>query len=451
MWNALEFIERKRDGSANSTEELSRFAAAVRDDAIPDYQTSAWLMAVFFNGLDREELIAFTDALASSGDRVNLSGSSSLGRPGITVDKHSTGGVGDKTTLAVAPLVAACGLKVAKLSGRGLGLTGGTVDKLESIPGMSMRLSADQFIRQADEIGIAISGHSLALAPAEGKFYALRDVTGTVPSLSLIASSIVSKKIAGGADAFVFDVKCGSGAFMANVDEAMKLAEVLVDLSGALGRRSVCLVTDMDQPLGEWVGNSVEVLEAIEVLSGGGPGDTRDLCLALAAEMLILGGAAENLESAREETERALDCGAGLRKFEAMVGAQGGDASVCSNPEKVLPKAAKKSVITSDRSGVVEKMDARAIGLAVRALGGGRMRKGDSIDPSAGLRILKKIGDRVSVGEPLIEIHYNEDGRIASALPYLERAWAVGDPGAVPKRGLVLDRVPPNAARGATT
>jgi pyrimidine-nucleoside phosphorylase len=425
MLDIIEFIERKRDGFEHTPEELARFVEAVRDGAVPDYQISAWLMAAFLNGLSGPELVAFTGELAASGEKVVFPKYAAKdGKTLMTVDKHSTGGVGDKTTLVVAPLAAACGLRVAKLSGKGLGFTGGTVDKLESIPGMNVRLSTDQFLKQADEIGIALSGHSAALAPAEGKFYAMRDVTGTVPSLSLIASSIVSKKIAGGADAIVFDVKCGSGAFMRSLDDAKKLADALVSLSKALGRKSACLVTDMEQPLGEWAGNSVEVMEAIEVLSGRGPGDTRELCLALASAMLVLGGAAPDSASAMKLTTEALDGGAGLRKFAEMIASQGGDASVCDDPA-ILRVAAKKKAIESPASGTVEKMDARHAGAAIRALGGGRLSKEDAVDLSVGLRIMKKIGDRAEKGEPLVEVYYNDDRKLESAEAHIRRMFAV--------------------------
>ncbi|MDR1515369.1 MAG: thymidine phosphorylase [Synergistaceae bacterium] len=437
MPGIIEFIERKRDGFAHTAEELAEFVTLVRDGAIPDYQISAWLMAVFLKGLTEPELVAFTDALASSGEMVRfLKTPSDGGGTFLTVDKHSTGGVGDKTTLICAPIAASCGLRVAKLSGRGLGFTGGTVDKLESIPGMNMRLSTDQFLKQADEIGIALSGHSLALAPAEGKFYALRDVTGTVPSLPLISSSIVSKKIAGGADAFVFDVKCGSGAFMRSIEDAKRLAEALVNLSRALGKKSSYLVTDMEQPLGEWIGNAVEVIEAIEVLSGRGPQDTRELSLALASRMLVFGGAARDDESALDAARKALDGGDALRKFASMIHAQGG-ASVCGDPS-ILPRAGKKRVIEAPRSGVVERMDARAAGVAVRALGGGRIRKDDHVDVSVGLRILKKVGDRADKGEPLIEIYYNDEGLFNGAKTYIGQISSVSDTAKPDARPLIL-------------
>ena len=354
------------------------------------------------------------------------------------MDKHSTGGVGDKTTLIVAPIVAACGVPVAKLSGRGLGFTGGTVDKLESIAGMNVHLETEAFIRQVETIGCALSGHSLKLAPAEGKFYALRDVTGTVPSLPLIASSIVSKKIAGGARAFVFDVKCGSGAFMQSLPEARVLARQLVSLSERLGRKAVCLISDMDQPLGEWVGNSVEVLEAVEVLSGRGPADTRDLSLALAAEMLSLAQGISQ-EEAMKRCKDVLSSGEALKKFSEVIAAQGGNPALCSSPSQYLPAAQHTRAICAEKGGVLSKLDARSIGEAVRALGGGRLRKEDSIDPSVGIRFLKKRGEAVQAGDPIAEVHFNQEEQYRSAEPYIIAAIEVTD-SATP-RPLILERV----------
>ena len=429
----IDFIERKRDGGSHTDAELADFVGGVRDAEIPDYQTAAWLMAAYLNGLERGELGAFTKELAYSGDVVKLP-------PGRTaVDKHSTGGVGDKTTLVVAPLVACCGLNVAKLSGRGLGFTGGTVDKLEAIPGMNMHLSTEAFARQIAEIGVAVTGHSMALAPAEGKFYALRDVTGTVSSIPLIASSIVSKKIAGGADAFVFDVKCGSGAFMQTYEDAEDLARSLVDLSASLGKRSVCLISDMEQPLGTWVGNSVEVLEAVEILSGRGPADTRDLSVALAAEMLVAGGVSLDSESAKRAAAEKLQSGEALEKFAEVVRMQGGDPEVCRKPLSVLPLAANRREITAESGGFVSRLDARAVGYAIRALGGGRTRKEDAIDAGVAIELLKKVGDSVSKGEPLAVLHYNTEPQLRDALPHMASAYTCSD--SAKRRTLLLGRV----------
>jgi pyrimidine-nucleoside phosphorylase len=432
MFDILDFIESKRDGRRHAGGDLRDFVNLAQDGDIPDYQISAWLMAVFLRGLDDGELVEFTEALASSGDVVKLP-------PGCrAVDKHSTGGVGDKTTLIAGPLAAACGVPVAKLSGRGLGFTGGTVDKLESIPGMNMRLGSGSFIEQVERIGIAMSGHSSNLAPAEGKFYALRDVTGTVPSLPLIASSIVSKKIAGGAGAFVFDVKCGGGAFMRTEERARDLAAALVSLSSAMGKASSCVISDMEQPLGRWVGNAVEVAEAVEVLSGGGPDDTAHLSAVLASEMLVAGGVSPDAESAWDLVSKKLGCGDALAKFEEMISSQGGDGSVCCDPERILPRAARKKIITAARGGFIYRMDARSVGYAARALGAGRTRGGDDIDRSVGVGVFKKIGDSVSAGEPVFELRYNDEKRFDAALPHITSAYFIAD--SSERRPLILDK-----------
>ena len=436
MFDMLGFIERKRDGERHGAEELASFVENVRDDAVPDYQTAAWLMAAFLRGLDEDELAAFTRALAFSGNVVELPRAAG---GTLAVDKHSTGGVGDKTTLIAVPLVAACGARVAKLSGCGLGFTGGTVDKLESIPGMNVHLTSEDFISQIERVGAAVSGHSLALAPAEGKLYALRDVTGTVPSMPLIASSIVSKKIAGGGDAFVFDVKCGGGAFMRTPEEAAALSRALVSLARSLGKKSVCLISDMEQPLGEWAGNAAEVLEAVEVLSGRGPADTRELSVALAAEMLLLSGVASDAAEAARNAAGALDDGRALAKLREIVEAQGGDPAVCDDPAAILPRASLVSELCAPTDGTISRMDAREIGIALREMGAGRLRKEDAIDRAVSVHILKKIGDPVSEGEPLLAAHYNNQERFKTALPRLAGAFGVSR-GAAPRK-LIHDRV----------
>lgn len=431
QFDPLRFIETKRDARAHSRGELTEFVRRVCDGSMPDYQISAWLMAVVLNGMTDDELHEFTDALAHSGETVALP----AGPP--AVDKHSTGGVGDKTTLIVAPLAASCGLRVAKMSGRGLSYTGGTVDKLESIPGMNVHLTREQFMEQVERIGVAITGHSAELAPAEGKFYALRDVTATVPSLPLIGSSIVSKKVAGGADAFVFDVKCGSGAFMRTKQDASSLANVLNGLSRSMGRKSSCVITAMEQPLGEWVGGAVEVLEAVQVLSGSGPADTRELCVALAAEMLLVSGACSSSDEARGRAETALDSGAALRSFRRMVHSQHGDASVCDSPERVLDIAPNTAEIAAPRSGAVAGIDARSIGEALRLLGGGRCSKDDDIDLSVGIRLKKKTGDEIRAGEPIADVLYSNAKTLESALPLVRSAFSYADEAERPR--LVLD------------
>lgn len=414
----LGFIERKRDGGVHQAEEIRRFVTAFASGEVPDYQAAAWLMAVYYNGLTDEELREFTLALARSGEVLSFGGDLFL------VDKHSTGGVGDKITLLLVPLAAACGLSVAKLSGPGLGFTGGTVDKLEAIPGFRTHLPSEEFLRQVKEIGCAISGHSADLAPAEGKFYSLRDVTATVPSLPLICSSIVSKKIAGGADAFVFDVKCGSGAFMEDYGSAESLAEALVSLSKNLGKKAMALITDMDQPLGEWVGNAVEVLEAVRVLGGGGPADVREVAVSLAGAMVSLGKGISFEEGCATASEK-LDDGSALEKMKVLVEAQGGDGRVCGDPEAVLSIAPEKAFVRAKGSGVVARIDARAVGEGVKRLGGGRMSLGEPIDLSVGARMLVKTGTAVSAEDALLEIRYGSKDKLQESLPFFEKAFSV--------------------------
>lgn len=433
MFNPLEFIERKRDGRHHSDADIKAFVKAVMSDEMRGYQLSAWLMAVCFQGLDDSEMAALTEALCRSGDIIEYPRGMNI------VDKHSTGGVGDKTTLILVPLVASLGAKISKLSGPGLGFTGGTVDKLESIPGMRVHLSAEEFYSQIGEIGCAISGHSLQLAPAEGKFYAMRDVTGTVPSLPLITTSILSKKMAGGAEGYVFDVKCGGGALMENFTQAKTLAEKLVEISKKLGKKAVSVITDMEQPLGEWVGNAAEVLEAVEILSGGGPEDVRELCCVLGGEILVMAKAAENSESGRAVCEKALNDGTALKKFEELVRTQGGDTSVCYEPLKVLCLAGNIHEVKSDREGKLARFSARPVGEALRALGGGRSRQGDVIDHGAAVQVCAKIGDSVRKGDIIMRVLYSNDVQLEAALPYLDSSWEIAEKAV--KRGLILGSV----------
>ncbi|MDD4160137.1 MAG: thymidine phosphorylase [Synergistaceae bacterium] len=432
-FNGIEFIEKKRDGLPHNEEEFHAFIEAVMHKTIPDYQISAWLMAAFLNGLDDDELIYFTLALAGSGKTMIYPPEERI------IDKHSTGGVGDKTTLVLVPLVAACGARISKLSGPGLGYTGGTIDKLESIPGINMHLSEDEFRGQVDKIGCAISGHSVKLAPAEGKFYKLRDVTGTVPSIPLITASIISKKLAGGAYGYLFDVKCGSGAFMNDIEKARELAQKLVEISKKLGKECVAVITDMEQPLGEWTGNSAEVREAIEILSGSGPSDTRELCLTLAGHMLNMSGRAGTADEGTQLAAQALDNGTALKKFEELISAQNGDSSVARDPERVLPRASSVCEIRSDRKGYLSRLDALLIGEGLRALGGGRLTQEDIIDPSVAIQLLKKVGDKVCQGDVLLRIYYNHDEQLLSALSYVNKCWQVGD--SAVKRKLIIDMV----------
>ena len=433
MFDMLRFLERKRDGLPHEQGDLETFVERFASGKIPDYQASAWLMAVFHSGLDEGELREFTLALARSGRTVQFPGGF------FTVDKHSTGGVGDKTTIPLVPLAAACGISVGKLSGPGLGFTGGTVDKLSSIPGFRTHLSLEEFVSQVERIGCAISGHSEDLAPAEGRFYALRDVTATVPSLPLICSSIVSKKMAGGAGAFVFDVKCGSGAFMKDYQHAEGLALALVNLSKSLGRKSLALVTDMDQPLGEWIGNAAEAAEAVHVLRGEGPEDVAQLTVSLAGAMVSLGR-----DVSREEGEamamKKLQRGDALEKFRELVAAQGGEAGVCDSPEEFLPLGVRRVLVPAPAGGIVERVDARAIGEGVKRLGGGRMSLGEPIDLSAAARILARKGMEVREGDPLLEIRFNDENKLNDAMPFFEAAFSLGDE-AVGQRRLLLGTI----------
>jgi len=426
MFDPVTFIEARRDGRSHTAEELEAFVRGSLTGEVADYQIAAWLMATYLNGLSREELRTFTLALGRSGEMVSFPGSHRC------VDKHSTGGVGDKVTLVVVPLAAACGVPVAKLSGRGLGFTGGTVDKLDAIPGFHTKLSLDHFVRQVETLGCAISGHSLDLAPAEGVFYALRDVTGTIPSLPLIASSIVSKKLAGGARRFVFDVKVGKGAFMATPEEGRALARLLVDLSRDLGAEALAFLTAMNFPLGRWVGNAAEVREAIAVLRGEGPDDTRELCEAIGGGMIFLGGKAPSLEEGRRQARQALRSGKAAERFASLVAAQGGDPRVVDSPETFLPLAPETEELVAPREGVLTGMDARQVGEGVRQLGGGRYHKGDGVDLGVAVEMLASPGDRVAQGQPLLRLYGRTPHRLAEVRAALESAVEIGTKEAPP-------------------
>ena len=397
--HAVEIIIKKRDGGELSREEIRTFIEGFTRGEIPDYQAAAWAMAVMLRGMTARETLELTLALAESGEQLDLRGVVPL-----AVDKHSTGGVGDKTTLVVEPLVAALGLAVGKMSGRGLGYSGGTLDKMESIPGYRVALTTEEFLRQLRRVGQVLSGQSVDLAPADGKLYALRDVTGTVPSIPLIASSVMCKKLAGGTQVIVLDVKCGVGAFMPTVEEAGRLARLMVRIGSQAGRTMAALISDMNQPLGNAVGNALEVAEAIETLSGGGPGDFREHCLHVAAHLVLQAGRAGSLRQAKSEAERALEGGAALAKFRALVEAQGGDVRCVDEPER-LPGAKVVRDVPSPGSGWVKWVDAREVGETVISLGGGRAKKGDSIDHSVGIIVHKKVGDRVAKGERLFTVH----------------------------------------------
>lgn len=399
---AVDIIIKKRDKQELSKEEISFLVKNFTTGEIPDYQMSAWAMAVLLNGMSHQEITNLTMAMAASGDQLDLS---EFG--GLVVDKHSTGGVGDKTTLVVAPIVAACGLPVGKMSGRGLGFSGGTIDKLESIPGFKSDLSTEEFISKLREHGIVLTGQSLDLAPADGKLYALRDVTGTVQSIPLIASSVMSKKIASGADAIALDVKVGRGAFMRNLEEANELAEVMVAIGKLSGRRVIAVLSQMDQPLGVAVGNALEMKEAIEMLNGSGPDDLHVHCIDLSAYMLILGKKAADLESGRKMAQEAIDNGSALEKFKELIQSQHGDVSVIDQPE-LLPSAKLVIPITADSTGWVKVVDAQAVGESSVEIGAGRAKKGDIIDQAVGIMVRVKVGDKINAGQTLFDVHVND-------------------------------------------
>lgn len=399
---AVDIIIKTKEKEPLSKEEISWLVENYTTGDVPDYQMAAWAMAVAINGLTHEETTELTLAMAASGDELDLS---EFG--GRVVDKHSTGGVGDKTTLVVAPIVAACGLPVGKMSGRGLGFSGGTVDKLESIPGFKSDLSTTEFINQLRQHGIVVTGQSVDLAPADGKLYALRDVTGTVQSIPLIASSVMSKKIASGADAIALDVKVGRGAFMKNLDEARELAEVMVAIGRLSGRKVIALLSQMDQPLGHAVGNAIELKEAIDMLNGFGPEDFHEHCIDLSAYMLILGNVVKDLETGRKMAQEKIDDGSALLKFKELIETQGGDVSFIENPEK-LAKAEFIIPIKADRGGWISVVDAKEVGESSVEIGAGRSKKGDQIDPAVGIMVRVKIGDYVEPGATLFEVHVNE-------------------------------------------
>ncbi len=430
-----ELIARQRDGQALAPEEINWIVRGAVEHAIPDYQLAAWLMAVRLRGMGTEETYALTMAMAHSGETLDLSGI-----PGRKVDKHSTGGVGDKVTLVVAPLVAAAGVPVAKLSGRALGHSGGTLDKLESIPGLRVELPTHAFIAQVRRIGIAVASQSSRLVPADKILYALRDTTATVDAIPLIASSVMSKKLAGGADAIVLDVKAGRGAFMPTPEEATQLAEILVAIGRRAGRDTVALITSMEQPLGRGVGNSLEVIEAIETLHNQGPDDLVELSLALGSEMLVLHGRAASTAEAADFLRVILANGSGWRKFQEMVVAQGGDGRVVQDPGR-LPSAPHHLEVPAEADGCIESIDALAVGLAAKALGAGRDTRDQPIDPRVGVVLTRKRGDPVGAGEPLAIIHAAAEEAARTVLPVVRGAFRIGTrPAHAP---MILGRVPP--------
>ena len=417
--NMVDMILKKKEGKALSPEEIRYFARGAADGSVPDYQLAALLMAICWQGMNAEETACLTMEMMHSGSVVDLSAID-----GICVDKHSTGGVGDTTTLVLVPLAAACGAKVAKLSGRGLGHTGGTLDKLESIPGCSVDVSEEDFIRQVQGIGCAVIGQTQDLCPADKALYALRDVTGTVGSIPLIASSIVSKKLASGAGAIVLDVKTGSGALMQTVEESIELAKAMVEIGAQAGKPILALVTGMDQPLGTHVGNALEVKEAIDILSGRAKGDLLTVSLELGSRMLIASGIADSVEEGKAKMMAALESGAGLAKLKEMIAAQGGDDRVCDEIA-YLPHAAYKISVPSPCEGFVSKMDTTAIGYCAQSLGAGRQKKTDVIDPAVGLVMDVRLGDYVKAGDSLATLYLNRRELASDAVARMQQAITI--------------------------
>ncbi len=427
MTRVVDMIERKRDGGLLDADDIRNLIAAYTRDEVPDYQMSALLMAIYLKGMTPAELAPWTDAMLRSGDVLDLSHI-----PRIKVDKHSTGGVGDKISLPLAPLVAACGVKVPMVSGRGLGHTGGTLDKLESIPGFSTQQTTERFIELVKDIGLGLIGQTAQIAPADKRIYALRDVTGTVSSIPLISSSIMSKKLAEGIDALVLDVKVGSGAFMTTIEDARILAKTMVGIGEKMGKKVVALLTNMDEPLGQAIGNALEVRESIEVLQNKGPADIRALTLELAHEMLRLGGKDPAL------AEKALADGSGLKKFAEIIAAQGGDPKVCEDLDR-LPKAQFTEPLCAEKSGYIQAVDTKEVGIGALVLGAGREKKEDAIDPGVGLMLKKRVGDKIEAGEPLMIIHHNKTG-LDAARKRLLAAYKIGAEKPVQKP-LILDRI----------
>jgi pyrimidine-nucleoside phosphorylase len=430
-FRAIDVIRKKRDGGELSRDEIESLVNSYTRGDIPDYQMSAWLMAVVLRGMTRAETAALTEAMLRSGEVLDLSA-----LPAKKVDKHSTGGVGDKTSLVLAPLAAAAGVMVPMISGRGLGHTGGTLDKLEAIPGFNVNLPVAQFRRVLETCGCAMIGQTAEIAPADRKLYALRDVTGTVESPNLICASIMSKKLAEGIDALVLDVKTGSGAFMKSEKDAVFLAELMVETGERMGKQMVALITDMDQPLGSMIGNALEVVEVVEVLRGEGPEDLRQLCLELAGWMLHLGGVADTVAEGKKQSEKLIASGEALDKFRQMVALQGGDLRAIDEAKK-LPQAQHTMILSSPKNGYLAALQCEQVGTACVILGGGRERKEDSVDPAVGIVLHKKVGDPVSSGEALATIYYNAEARAVRARQLLEESYQIADSPVHEKRPLI--------------
>ena len=430
-FRAIDVIRKKRDGVELSQAEIEGLVNAYTEGSIPDYQVSAWLMAVVLKGMTRAETAALTDAMLHSGDVLDL-----CSLPRRKVDKHSTGGVGDKTSLVLAPLAAAGGVAVPMISGRGLGHTGGTLDKLEAIPGFNVNLPVAEFRRVLEICGCAMIGQTAEIAPADRKLYALRDVTGTVESPYLICASIMSKKLAEGIDALVLDVKTGSGAFMKSEKDAAFLAELMVETGERMGKQVVALITDMDQPLGNMIGNALEVVEVVDVLRGAGPEDLRELCLELAGWMLHLGGVSKTVAEGKQESARLISSGKALERFRQMVELQGGDPRAIDDLKR-LPQAQHTIPVASAKAGYLTAMQCEQIGTACVILGGGRERKEDAVDPAVGIVLHKKVGDRVATGDAIATIYYNAEAQAARARQLIEASCEIAEGPPPTKRPLI--------------
>ncbi|HKM28871.1 MAG TPA: pyrimidine-nucleoside phosphorylase [Anaerovoracaceae bacterium] len=417
--NMNDIIYKKRQGGKLTGDEIQYFIKGYVDGSIPDYQASALLMAIFFKRMDKEETFQLTNAMRFSGDTIDLDRIK-----GIKVDKHSTGGVGDKTTLIVAPIAASCGVPIAKMSGRGLGFTGGTVDKMESIPGFRTSLEPEEFLNQVNQIGLSVIGQTAHITPADKKLYALRDVTSTVDNFSLIASSIMSKKLAAGSDAIVLDVKCGNGAFMETMEDAKTLGGLMCEIGAAAGKKTVAFITDMSQPLGKAVGNSLEVIEAIETLKGNGPEDITELATRLAGIMIYLGGKADTLEAGHDMAENAIRSGAALGKLREFIAAQGGSPEVTED-YTLFSQHTVSCQLIARQGGYVSEIAAKSIGLASQHTGAGRATKEDSIDLSAGIYLHKKVGDVVKAGDVLATFYGNDENKVTNALQEAEKAFVI--------------------------
>jgi pyrimidine-nucleoside phosphorylase len=428
---AVDLIRKKRDSGELSREEIEFLISGYTRGAIPDYQMAAWLMAVWIRGMNRSELAALTEAMLYSGEVLNHSEI-----PGKKVDKHSTGGVGDKTSLILAPIVAAGGLTVPMISGRGLGHTGGTLDKLEAIPGFNVNLPLEEFRRVLKECGMGLIGQTAEIAPADKKVYALRDVTSTVENIGLICASIMSKKLAEGIDALVLDVKTGSGAFMKKEEDSVQLAEVMVETGKRMGKKVVALITDMNQPLGRMAGHSNEVIESVETLRGRGPADLRELSIELSAWMFYLGERTKSVEEGRRHAETMIGTGQALEKLRQGIRLQGGDEQVIEEPER-LPQARLRQDVVSPLNGFVTSTNCEQFGMALAMLGGGREKKEDKIDYGVGLEFHKRIGDGVAKGEALVTIHYNSDAKLADAKSLITDSYVIGPSAPSEKRPLI--------------